>query len=44
MRISRIRWTALILASTGTLFASTCQAVLETIRLSLAIADTWISL
>lgn len=42
MKRRKRRIAALILASSGTLFASTCDAVLETIGYAWQITDIWV--
>lgn len=42
MRTSKSRIAALVALSSGTLLAGTCDAVWETIRLALNIADIWV--
>lgn len=39
---SKKRWAALIALSSGMLFASTCEAVLNTIGLAFSIVDVWV--
>lgn len=42
MQTSKTRWAGLVTLASGTLFASTCDAVTETVRLALSIANVWV--